>query len=109
MGKDPLAETLGHNVMRLRKRAGLTQVQLAEQLGLSMTFISRIERGEKFVSIKVLESFANYFSVSYDDLLRMPESNSGMTRIRASLEGHSPEYIKQIANIIAACKNLPDE
>ena len=109
MGKDPLAITLGHNLMRLRKQAGLTQVQLAEQVGISMTFISRVERGEKLVSIKVLETLADFFDVSYDDLLREPSSVSGFARIQASLEGHSPEYIKQIANIITDCKNLPNE
>ena len=109
MEKDPLAITLGHNIMRLRKRAGLTQVQLAEQIGISMTFNSRVERGEKMVSLKVLEILANFFDGSYDELLREPSSVPGLARIQASLEGYSPEYIRQISDIVIACKNLPDE
>ena len=52
MRKDPLAVLLGQNILRLRKEAGMTQAQLAEQINVGTTFISRVERGEKYVSIK---------------------------------------------------------
>jgi transcriptional regulator with XRE-family HTH domain len=34
---------------RLRKKAGWSQVQLAERLGVGQSFVSKIERGEAYV------------------------------------------------------------
>lgn len=38
-------ETLGTNIMRLRKEAGLTQEQLANALGISYQAVSKWENG----------------------------------------------------------------
>ena len=38
---------LGHALRSLRKRAGLTQEQVAERLGVDPTFIGRLERGQR--------------------------------------------------------------
>lgn len=35
----------------LRKGAGLTQVQLAERLSLDQSYVSKIERGERYVDV----------------------------------------------------------
>ena len=50
MKKDPFAVQIGQNILNLRKKDGMTQAQLAEKINVSTTFISRVERGEKFVS-----------------------------------------------------------
>jgi len=39
--------TLGRALRALRKRAGLTQVEAAETIGIRSTFVSQIERGER--------------------------------------------------------------
>lgn len=41
-----LAETGGHRLRELREHFGLTQVQLAEQIGIGHRMISRIEHGD---------------------------------------------------------------
>jgi transcriptional regulator with XRE-family HTH domain len=38
---------LGHALRALRKRAEMTQEQVAEQLGVDPTFIGRLERGQR--------------------------------------------------------------
>jgi XRE family transcriptional regulator, regulator of sulfur utilization len=38
---------LGHALRALRKRAGMTQEQVAERLGVDPTFIGRLERGQR--------------------------------------------------------------
>jgi XRE family transcriptional regulator, regulator of sulfur utilization len=38
---------LGHALRSLRKRAGMTQEQVAERLGVDPTFIGRLERGQR--------------------------------------------------------------
>ncbi|KQW61525.1 helix-turn-helix domain-containing protein [Variovorax sp. Root411] len=40
------------NLMRsVRVKAGLTQVQMAEALGVGQSYISKLERGENFVDV----------------------------------------------------------
>lgn len=38
-------EKLGKNIKKSRKKAGLTQEQLAKKVGVHVSYISRIERG----------------------------------------------------------------
>lgn len=36
---------------RARQKAGLTQVQIAERLGVGQSYVSKVERGENFVDV----------------------------------------------------------
>ena len=107
MKKDPLAVLLGQNILRLRKEAGMTQAQLAEQINVGTTFISRVERGEKYVSIKVLQSLTETFHVSYDALLRSPEAQTSLQNIHVLLDGRSDAYIAWAEQILRACLEHP--
>ena len=40
-------------LVSLRKTAGLSQMQLAERLGVGQSYISKIERGEAYVDVLV--------------------------------------------------------
>ena len=40
-----------------RRRAGLTQVQLAERLGQTQTFVSKCERGERRMDLVEVRAF----------------------------------------------------
>ena len=40
-------KTIGENTRKYRTRAGLTQAELAEKVGVGTSFISRVERGQK--------------------------------------------------------------
>lgn len=72
MGADVIAR-LGQKVRRLRERAGLTQAELAQALGLSESskgFISELERGKKLPKLELVIRLADRFGVSTDYLLR---------------------------------------
>ena len=56
-------------LQQLRKQKNLTQEQLAEQLFVSRTAISKWESGRGYPSIDSLKQIANYFSISIDELL----------------------------------------
>ena len=62
-------QSIGARVRHHRKQNGLSQEKLAERVGRSRVSISRIERGEKALSLEGLLSIANALSVSADDLL----------------------------------------
>jgi transcriptional regulator with XRE-family HTH domain len=40
-------------MVSLRKAAGLSQVELAERMGVGQSYISKIERGEAYVDVLV--------------------------------------------------------
>ncbi|MCS4510381.1 helix-turn-helix domain-containing protein [Xylophilus ampelinus] len=42
---------LRQHIKQLRKSAGLTQAQLAEKLGQDQSYVSKIERGERYVDV----------------------------------------------------------
>lgn len=56
-------------LQKLRKNRGLTQEELAKDLYVSRTAISKWESGRGYPSIDLLKEISNYFSVSIDDLL----------------------------------------
>jgi transcriptional regulator with XRE-family HTH domain len=56
-------------LQELRKSKGLTQEELAKELYVSRTAISKWESGRGYPSIDSLKQIADYFSVTIDDLL----------------------------------------
>lgn len=62
-------EKLGKNIKKARKNAGLTQSELAEKVGVHVSYISRIERGVVNSSIEVIESIAKELKVKSSEIL----------------------------------------
>lgn len=60
---------LGKRVRFLRKMMSLTQENLAEQVGLSSSFLGHIERGSRKASLETLVSLANALRVDVSYLL----------------------------------------
>lgn len=60
-----LYRTIGTNIKRYRKQANLTQVQLAEQVKVSISYLSKVEADgcNKSLSISVLNQIANVLGV----------------------------------------------
>ena len=56
-------------LQELRKSRGLTQEELAEELYVSRTAISKWESGRGYPNIDSLKEISNYFSVTIDELL----------------------------------------
>lgn len=54
---------------RLRLAAGLTQLEMAERLGVSKSTISMYENGNREPDFDTLERIADYFNVDIDYLL----------------------------------------
>ncbi len=60
-----LYQVIGSNIKFFRENAKLTQVQLAEKLQISISYLSKIEASgcEKSLSISVLNHIANTLDV----------------------------------------------
>ena len=61
---------LSEKLYQLRKKSGLSQEQLAEQLNVSRQAISKWESGNAFPESEKLIIISNYFGVSVDYLLK---------------------------------------
>ena len=61
---------LSEKLYQLRKKSGLSQEQLAEQLNVSRQSISKWESGSAFPESEKLIIISNYFGVSVDYLLK---------------------------------------
>lgn len=55
---------LGLNIAYYRKAAGLSQIQLAEQINISRTHMSRIETADCAVSLDVIFNICSVLNVS---------------------------------------------
>ena len=64
-----LKNTISDNLISLRKRSKLTQMELAEKLNYSDKTISKWENGEAIPSVEVLISLADFYHVSLDDIV----------------------------------------
>ena len=60
---------LHEKLQELRKQKGLTQEELAAQLFVSRTAISKWESGRGFPNIESLKALSRFFGVSLDELL----------------------------------------
>lgn len=62
-------DTVGRNISRLRKAAGMTQMGLADAMGVSFQAVSNWERGQSCPDIAKLGELSRVFNVSIDELL----------------------------------------
>lgn len=68
-GKKYDVENLGHTVKMLRINRKISQILLAEKLGISQTYLSNLEHGRGIFSLKMLVTIAEIFDISMDELL----------------------------------------
>ena len=75
LGKKGMENNFSNNLINLRRNVGLTRKQLAEELGVSSRLISELESGKIFPSMASVKKISEYFDVSGEFLLGLPESN----------------------------------
>ena len=75
-------------LQELRKRKGITQEELASQLYVSRTAVSKWESGRGYPNIESLKLIAKYFSVTVDELLSSGEAISLAEENQRKTEKH---------------------
>lgn len=73
-------EPLGDRLRQRRRELGLTLQEVADRAGLSVGFISQIERGIATPSLSSLASVARVLGVHIGDFLSQPKVTAPMTR-----------------------------
>ena len=93
---------IGANIMKARKAKGLTQMALADELGISFQAVSNWERGQSCPDIAKLGELSRLLEVSIDELL----GNERAARITRDLAEDrtpdlKPEELLQVAPLLS--------
>ena len=91
----------------LRKERGLTQKQVAADLGIAQALLSHYEKGKRECGLEFLVKAADYYNVSTDYLLgRSPVSNGGIITESDIPDGNSSGDSKSGDIMLALNKKL---
>lgn len=85
---------LGSKLKTLRTNAHLTQLQVAQRIGISKAMISSYELSTRYPSYEILIKLASLFCVSSDYLLGIEKSKT------IAIDGLNNDQISIIRNII---------
>lgn len=68
--KQKLMKAFGRRVAEVRKSRGVTQQELAENIGMSVVAIAYIETGKRWARLGTLNKIANSLKVNVADLFK---------------------------------------
>jgi len=81
MEEKKLKEILGKNIKFFRLRRQFSQAELAERSGISITFLSNIERGNNYPQAGTLCNIADALGAEIWELFKDEDSNNGQDAI----------------------------
>lgn len=98
---------VGRRLRALRKRAGLTQAQLAERAGITPDYLGRIERGQGAVTLETLDRIASALGVPLRQLLDIGEIATAsreeiLKSIQATLRKKDTQELRKICAVLEA-------
>ena len=100
MTKQELQAVIGGNLRKFRTGQNLTIEQLAERAGISTTFYSNLECGNKMMSVATLVKLAGALHVSPDSLLYEREPPDCLESVALLLQDLPREEIAFIGEMI---------
>lgn len=95
---DDLSFEIGKNIRKYRKLKGLTLEKLAEVLETETNYLGQCERGERRFSLDKLVDLIEYFGITANDIIKLP--NAG---IKVSREKNV--YLQEINELLDACSD----
>ncbi|MFR2534254.1 MAG: helix-turn-helix domain-containing protein [Clostridia bacterium] len=101
---------IGERLKKARKAKKLTQEDLAEQLDVSIAFLSRIERGSSQVNLKRLTQICEILEISEGDILNGVSSKSNkyldseFADLLKNCSSEKQKLIYDVAKVIAGNK-----
>lgn len=98
MPATPDAQILGKRLARLRKERGITQVEMAEMLGVSQSNMSDYERGLLRLHGELIMQIVRILNVSSDELLGLNED--------ATTDDEGPQRATQNKRLLTRLKKV---
>ncbi len=105
---------IGQQIRQLRKAQGLSQEQLAEKVGISVTHMSHIETGNTKLSLPVLVAIAQALDVRTDRILFATQQKPAIAaELQSLLDACTPQQAQVLLDVaksvkIAMDKHLPE-
>ena len=101
-GEKDCRALLSRNIKHFRNRLGLSQLHMALELGISVTFLSDIETGKKWVSARTLSHIAKILKIEVYELF-LPEQtvkDDVLTAVAKYLDDIDEAFIKSIEEAV---------
>jgi len=103
---------IGRLIRNLRISAGFAQHELAEQIGINNSYLSRIENGERRPSPKIMKKMAKVLPTTYEDLVQASGLISDDFTIVPKAGAMAPrkdisKTIQDLKNIVATMEKSP--
>ncbi|WP_160318409.1 helix-turn-helix domain-containing protein [Levilinea saccharolytica] len=98
---------IGQKVKGLREKAGLSQAQIAQFLGVDQSMISKCEKGERQFQVDHLERLGSLFGLSLGVLMNA-EDAAATLQIAFRADGMQVEDLQAIADIQKIALNLDE-
>lgn len=98
---------IGERIKNARKEKNMTQEKLAEQIGVSIAFLSRIERGNSQVNIKRLSQICKILDLTEGEILNGSSNESSsylndeFSKLLSTCSSEQQKLIYEVAKVIA--------
>ncbi len=105
-------KTFGQRVKKLRRDKGLTQIQLADELYISESYIALIEADKRNPSMDIMIKLADYFHVTSDYLIRGISADVGEQSCKEwseMIKGRSDKEISYAIGLVKAFFDCLDD
>lgn len=106
------AKLVGKRIKEYRIKAGLTQEELAERVGISPNYLSAVERGVKLVRLDKLVYVINEINCTADDILidvinkSYEKKTSALLDTISTLPEHEQKRIYEVLNTLITTANI---
>ena len=90
-------QTLGQRMARLRKDKGITQVQLAETVGIAQQTLAHYEVGRLRLAVTTLAAIARALDVSVEELIE--EQPTGNARSKRGPASKLQQQLEQVSSL----------
>ena len=115
MNKEKVRAILAENIKAFRRRKDWSQADLAEKSGLSVVYLSDIERGNKWPYLDTLVKMAEALEIEVYELLKPKKNNKNETEnekikrfakdLTLALDASAAETVKTLKKTITkVCK-----
>ena len=100
--------TIGENIREIREKADMTLKEVSENTGVSISFLSDIERGRTLPSLKTLQKLANMYKYNlavfltdvYIEEVPSPYRDFNPGEVDPTNKGNRDTYVWFINNIL---------
>lgn len=101
---------IGDKIKKARIAAGMSQEQLADLCGISLSFLGHIERGSRKMSLETFVTICSKLELSCDYLLmdELPNNDIVIQTIASTAKKHGTYQYERFLTIMKALAEISD-